>query len=130
MKKDIENRNDIELLVNGFYDKVKEDKMIGYIFNDIAKVRWEHHLPVMYDFWESIIFNKNTYSGNPMIVHTKLNEKTPLTQQHFNQWLHLFTSTVDELFAGKNAEVTKQRAASIADVIQIKVSKGNYPLSK
>ena len=123
MKKDIENRNDIELLVNGFYDKVKEDKTIGYIFNDVANVRWEHHLPVMYDFWESIIFNKNTYSGNPMIVHTKLNEKTPVTRQHFNQWLYLFTSTVDELFAGKTAEVTKQRAASIAEVIQIKVSK-------
>ena len=72
MKKDIENRNDIELLINSFYDKVKKDKTIGYIFNDVAKVNWEAHLPVMYNFWEGIIFNKSTYNGNPMVVHNRV----------------------------------------------------------
>ncbi len=56
MKKDIENRKDIELLVRSFYDKVKADDTIGYIFNDIAKVNWEKHLPVMFDFWENVLF--------------------------------------------------------------------------
>jgi len=65
MKRDIEQRSDIELLVNSFYDKVKQDIIIGYIFNDVAKVHWEHHLPVMYNFWEGVIFNKNLYDGNP-----------------------------------------------------------------
>lgn len=51
MKKDIENRNDVQLLIDSFYEKVKADKVIGYIFNDIAKVDWGKHLPVMYDFW-------------------------------------------------------------------------------
>jgi hemoglobin len=121
MKKDIENRNDIELLINSFYDKVKKDKTIGYIFNDVAKVNWEAHLPVMYNFWEGIIFNKSTYGGNPMVVHQHLHERTPLDNDHFNQWLHLFTTTVNELFEGKNAELTKQGAASIATVMQIKI---------
>ncbi|HYJ65707.1 MAG TPA: group III truncated hemoglobin [Parafilimonas sp.] len=125
MKKDIEERGDIELLINSFYDKVKKDAGIGYIFNDVAKVNWEHHLPVMYDFWESIIFNTNSYSGNPMTVHAKLNKETPLLARHFKQWLHLFTTTVDELFEGKKAELAKQRAASIAQVIQIKISNDN-----
>ena len=46
MKKDIENREDIVVLINRFYEKVKKDEVIGYIFNDVAKVNWEKHLPV------------------------------------------------------------------------------------
>jgi hemoglobin len=122
MNKDIENRSDIEQIVDHFYVKVKSDPTIGYIFHDIAKVDWQHHLPVMYAFWESIIFNKNSYIGNPMAVHTKLNTQTPLTAAHFKQWLHLFTTTVDELFEGKKAQLAKERAASIAAVIEAKIS--------
>ena len=127
MKKDIEQRSDIELLINSFYDKVKEDTTIGYIFNDIAKVNWERHLPVMYDFWEGIILNKNNYSGNPMAVHAQLNALTPLKPEHFKQWLQLFTTTVNGLFEGKRSELAKQRAAGIAAVIQMKIS--NDPIN-
>ena len=125
MKTDIEQRNDIEQLVNRFYEKVKRDATIGHIFNDVAKVDWQHHLPIMYAFWESIILSENSYEGNPMAVHTKLNAQTPLTATHFKQWLHLFVTSVDELFEGKKAELAKERAASIAAVIEAKVSNDN-----
>ena len=49
--KAINNREDIELLVNKFYEKVKVDETIGYIFNEIANINWDKHLPKMYDFW-------------------------------------------------------------------------------
>ncbi len=119
--KDVENRKDVELLINSFYDKVKKDKTIGYIFNDVAKVNWKAHLPVMYDFWEGVIFNKPTYTGNPMIVHQQLHEHTTLSKEHFRQWLHLFTTTVNGLFEGKNASLAKQRAESIAAIMQVKI---------
>ena len=125
MKRDIEQRSDIEDLVNRFYEKVKRDTTIGYIFTNVAKVDWQHHLPIMYAFWESMILNKNSYSGNPMAVHAKLNTQTPLIAAHFKQWLHLFTTTVDELFEGKKAELAKERAAGIAAVIEVKVSNDN-----
>jgi len=121
MKKDIEDRNDIQLLVNSFYDKVKADPMIGFIFNDIVKVNWERHLPVMYDFWENTLFYTGGYIGNPMEMHRRLNQRIPLTAEHFKQWTHLFTSTVDELFAGEKAELAKQRAISISTIMQIKI---------
>ncbi len=122
MKKDIENRTDIELLINSFYDKVRADDVIGYIFNDIAKVDWPHHMPIMYDFWEGVIFYTGNYSGNTMKVHKDLNKKEPLTPEHFKRWLQLFTSTVNELFKGDKAELAKQRALSIATSIQIKIT--------
>ena len=125
MKNDIGSRADIEVLIKSFYDKVTEDAIIGYLFNDVAKVNWTRHLPVMYDFWEGIIFNKGAYTGNPVAVHQNLNMLSPLKTEHFKQWLHLFTITVDELFEGPKAELAKQRAGGIATVLQLKILNGN-----
>ena len=121
MKTDIENRKDIQLLINSFYDKVKTDPVIGFIFNDIMRVNWAKHLPVMYDFWENTLFYTGGYIGNPMEIHRQLNQVIPLSAQHFQQWTHLFTTTVDELFAGEKAALAKQRAISISTVIQVKI---------
>ncbi len=121
MKKDIENRADIELLINSFYDKVRADDVIGYIFNDVTKVDWPHHLPIMYNFWEGVIFYTGNYSGNPMQVHKDLNKKEPLTPEHFKRWLQLFVETVNNLFEGDKAELAKQRAMSISTSIQVKI---------
>ena len=122
MNRDIENRKDIEQLINAFYEKVREDELIGFIFNDVAKVNWQKHLPVMYDFWENIIFYTNNYSGNPMMVHMHLSQRTPLTKEHFERWLKLFTGTVDELFQGAKATTAKEKAQSIANIMQVKIS--------
>jgi hemoglobin len=122
MNHDIEDRKDVEQLINSFYDKVKQDDVIGFIFNDVAKVNWEKHLPVMYDFWENIIFLTNTYSGNPMQVHMHLNRRVQLAKEHFERWLKLFTGTVDELFEGKNANVAKEKAVSIAGIMESKIT--------
>lgn len=122
MKHDIQNRKDIEQLINSFYDKVKQDDVIGFIFNDVAKVNWEKHLPVMYDFWENILFLSNNYAGNPMSVHTHLNKLTPLAKEHFERWLKLFNETTDELFEGEKAMLAKEKALSIANIMEIKIS--------
>lgn len=129
MKNDISNRADIEQLVNVFYDKVRKDEVIGYIFNDVANVNWEHHLPRMYDFWENIIFQTGGFRGNPMTVHVQLHRKSPLSKEHFDRWQELFLQTVDELFEGEKAGLAKQRALSIATMMQIKVFPPNNPQS-
>src|SRR6516164_6252235 len=118
MKKNITTREDIKELVDRFYEKVRIDQSIGFLFNDIARVNWEKHLPRMYDFWENIAFQTGSYIGNPMIVHADLHKKYPLSKKHFEQWLQLFISTVDEYFEGERAELVKKRAFSIAAVIQ------------
>lgn len=122
MKRDIENKNDLKILIDSFYEKVRANEVIGYIFNDIAKVDWAHHTPIILDFWESVLFHTGPYARNPMAVHKALNQKHPLQEEHFKEWLRLFNQTVNDLFEGLNAELIKQRAQSIATVIQLKVS--------
>ena len=121
MKKDIENRKDIEFLMNSFYEKVKPDPVIGYIFTDVMKVNWERHLPMIYDFWENSLFYTGGYNGNLLEIHRRLNKVIPLTTKHFKRWTDLFAATVDELFEGEKAFLAKQRAISISTVMQIKI---------
>jgi hemoglobin len=128
MKTDIRNRSDIQLLVDTFYDKVRSDELIAFLFNDVAKVNWEHHMPRMYDFWENIVFQTGGFTGNPMAAHLQLNQKSPLGADHFARWLKLFNATTDELFQGDNAELIKQRAHSIATMMQIKIIEKRPPL--
>ena len=120
MKHDIQNREDIIKLVDVFYDKVKKDNVIGYIFSDIAHVNWDLHLPRMYDFWENILFFTANYEGNPMTRHKELHQKSPMSKVHFQQWNAIFTQTVDKLFEGKKAEEIKNRALNISDVMMYK----------
>lgn len=123
MKKDILNRKDIEKLVNLFYEKVKQDKIINHFFSDVVKVDWEQHLPIMYRFWENVLFYTGNYNGNPMQQHLAIHAKHPFSIKDFTQWTILFNETVDELFEGENAELIKQRAQSISTVMQIKMFK-------
>ena len=113
MKTDITTSDDIKLLINSFYAKIKADDVIGYVFNDIAHVDWDHHLPKMYAFWEFLLLGKDTYQGNPMEVHKKLHQKVALTEELFDRWLSIFHQTVDEHFAGLVAEEAKNRSRLI-----------------
>lgn len=110
--KEIEGRSDVETLVNTFYGKVREDELIGPIFNNKIDGNWEPHLHKMYGFWENILFGNNAYSGRPFPPHAQLN----IDVHHFERWLTLFHQTVDELFKGDLAEEAKNRSTLIARV--------------
>ena len=84
IKKDIAIREDIELLMNTFYSRLLSDENINYIFTDVARINMQTHMPILADFWESILLNKNIYYNNTMKIHMDLNEKTPLTKLHFD----------------------------------------------
>jgi hemoglobin len=121
LKKDIENRTDIELLVNTFYTKVIADNKLGYIFNDVALVNWSTHFLIMYDFWENVILFTGSYEGNPVNLHKHLHHIQPLDKTHFNRWNKLFLDTVNELFEGSKADLAKERALSISGIISKKI---------
>ncbi len=121
MKKDIDSREDLLLLMKIFYEKLLADNSISYLFTDVAKINLDHHLPVLIDFWDSILFQSGTYQKNAMQPHMALHQKSPLTKHHFETWLRYFKETVDELFAGDNAFIIKERATSITTVMQIKI---------
>lgn len=111
---DLDSRKNIEIMVGTFYNKVKSDSLLAPVFEHVD---WVHHLPIMYDFWSSMLLGDMTYQGNPFQKHIGL----PIQADHFQQWLKLFTETVNENFEGPKAEEAKTRANSIAGIFQHKL---------
>lgn len=117
MKKDIADIEDIKLLVNRFYDSVREDELLGPIFNDVIKDRWPEHLEKMYRFWQTVLLEEHTYYGSPFPPHAKL----PVEQQHFERWTKLFFATIDNHFDGELAYEAKWRAQKMAEMFNYKI---------
>lgn len=119
---DVETRKDLEMALSAFYKKVFADDVISYFFTDVVPLDLELHLPVITDFWEAVIFGRHSYRKNVMEVHQHISAKSSIEKKHLDRWVLLFTQTVDEYFDGPNATLMKQRAASIATLMQIKLS--------
>ncbi len=110
-KSDIQNRQDIKWLVETFYTKVRHHESLGPIFNGII-TDWEQHFEVLTDFWETQLFLKRIYQGNPVTAHQEVDDRigNAVTSEHFGLWLNLWFATIDDLFEGENAWVAKNRA--------------------
>ena len=119
---DIEHRNDIQKLVETFYTSVKEDDLIAHFFNEVVVFNWEEHTTIIVSFWEKILLGTGNYQGNPMTKHLALNQLSPLKKEHFERWLLIWETTINKLFKGVKAEEAKERAKSIAAIMQFKLN--------
>lgn len=126
MKKEIENRDDVETMLLAFYKKAFEDEVIGHFFTTVVPLNIETHLPLITEFWMSVLFNTGYYSKNVMEVHTHINSLSPIKKEHLDRWIKLFTETVDQFFVGDAAALAKQRALSVATLMHIKLHNHNH----
>jgi hemoglobin len=112
--RDIESRADCERLVRAFYGRALEDPIIGFLFTDVARLDLEAHVPRITSFWETILLGARSYGGGAFRPHAALHARATLRRAHFEQWLNLWSRTVDELFAGERAELAKAHAVRVA----------------
>ena len=121
--KDIHSREDIETLVDNFYQQVVEDEIVGYFFNEVIQLDWTKHIPIMYDFWETVLLGKVRYKGTPIPVHIALSKKAMLKPAHFERWIQLWETTVRTNFSGDKANEAVKRAKLMGELIQIKIKR-------
>lgn len=121
-KQDIKTREDIARLVRLFYDRIRRDGVLGPIFTTMVS-DWDHHLEVLTNFWESQLFLKRSYYGNPLAIHQQVDEKMHhgITPEHFGLWLNLWFQTLDELFSGEMAAIAKNRAQKMSTMLYLKI---------
>lgn len=107
----------IETLVRRFYARIREDAMLGPIFD--ARIRdWEPHLRRMCDFWSSVVLSSGAYHGAPMRMHLPL----PVDARHFDRWLALFEQTARELFDERVTDHFMVRARRIATSLELGIA--------
>ncbi len=121
---DIRNRADISTLVVAFYAHAFADDEIGYIFTDVMHMDVEAHLPVMCDFWETVLFQAGLYRRDAFEIHRTIHALEPLTQRHFQRWEDLWHQTVDERFSGEKANLAKLHGSRMAGSILRRLAKG------
>lgn len=110
----------IDALVEGFYDRVRNDTLIGPIFNERIS-DWGPHLAQMKLFWSSVTLMSGVYHGRPMPKHTPL----PIDAAHFDRWLALFQATALELCPLPAAQLFIEKSHRIAESLELGVANAN-----
>lgn len=106
----------IDLLVPAFYARVRADALLGPIFES-AIDDWPHHLAKLKDFWSSVMLASGRYKGQPMPAHIR--HETALSKEAFARWLAIWRETTDELLAPAVARAFQDKAARIAESLQL-----------
>ena len=110
----------IARLVDGFYDRVRADPLIGPVFNDRIS-DWGPHLEQMRLFWSSVALMSGAYHGRPMPKHLPL----PVDARHFDRWLELFEATARDLCPPTAADHFIERARRIAESLELGIAGAN-----
>ncbi|MGB3810388.1 MAG: group III truncated hemoglobin [Parvibaculum sp.] len=112
----VTNEEEIERVVRTFYKSVRADAQLGPIFERVIGDNWEPHLQKMFAFWSSVMLMSGRYKGQPMVAHMRLKM---VQRHHFERWLGLFHKTTEELCTPETAEAFMERAARIAESLQM-----------
>ncbi len=127
MNKDIISESDIDKLVREFYKDATKDPLIGHFFSEVVQLDFDHHISRIVSFWNSVLFSKGDYIGNPMLKHIELHQKSELNKSHFDRWLELWIRTIDLNFKGEVAELCKQKAKTISQLVLYKIMEADHP---
>ncbi|ORV99047.1 group III truncated hemoglobin [Mycobacterium kyorinense] len=111
---DLSTRADIEALLRRFYGRVLDDDVLAEPFTEVRAKGLDSHIPVMCDFWETVLFRAGRYRGSALHVHRQVHHRTPLGGPQFTRWLTMWHNTIDEMYDGPVADHAKVQAARIA----------------
>ncbi|MDW3652671.1 MAG: group III truncated hemoglobin [Bacteroidia bacterium] len=125
--KDISSREDIELLVHNFYEKVKQDELIGPVFHRLGPEFWDYHTPIMVEFWSGILLHVGNYPGGLIWKHIMIDKQTPLEPEHFARWKKLFTEALYSTFKGSVADEAMTRVKVVEQVMMAKIKASRNP---
>ena len=106
----------LERLVTAFYARVRDDAALGPIFNNAVE-DWPDHLRTLTAFWSSVMLSSGRYKGTPMAAH--LRQRAHITPELFDRWLALWKQTTDALLDPPAAAALQERAARIAESLQL-----------
>lgn len=105
------NEQSIGSLVDTFYDRVRQDDLIGPVFNRVVE-DWPEHLAKLKAFWGTVMLGTGGYKGNPMMAHMPIPE---MDKDHLVRWLTLWQQTTFEIFEPATAEVFLAKAIMVGE---------------
>jgi hemoglobin len=113
------SEDDLHRLVQTFYGRIRQDALLGPIFNG-AIDDWDHHLGKLQAFWSSVMLGSGRYKGQPMAVH--LRQEAHMTPEAFARWLQLWNETTADLLDPLAARALQEKAARIAESLTLGIA--------
>lgn len=110
------SEDDLERVIPAFYARVREDALIGPVFN-AAIDDWPHHLDKLVAFWSSVMRTTGRYKGSPMAAHQQ--HRAAITPAMFTRWLGLWGEVTGDLLSPQGAAAMQAKAATIAESLQL-----------
>lgn len=111
---DIQTEGDIKTLVDTLCHKATNDTLLGASFGAAARIHWPHYLTSQYRYWSNTLLGQGSAEGGEPLPEQVV---MPRSGAHIEHWLNLFSSTVEEHFAGSKAEEAKKVAHQMASKI-------------
>jgi len=106
----------LQRLVDAFYAKVQEDRVLGPVFNG-AVHDWPEHLEKLGAFWSSVMLTSGRYKGNPVAAH--LRQARTIQPAMFERWLELWRETAAETLPPVDAAAIVEKAERIAESLKL-----------
>jgi hemoglobin len=103
-------------LVDTFYARVRNDAVLGPVFEAKLAGHWHEHMPRMYAFWTKVLLDTGEFQGNVFGTHMAL---SGIGTEHFVRWLTLFKMTAIEVFGEDGAAEAITVAQRIASSLQL-----------
>lgn len=116
MRDNVITEESIREMVDLFYSRVREDAVLGPVFEQQLAGKWQEHMPRMYAFWTKVLLGEGEFQGNVFGKHMAL---SGIEKEHFIRWLALFRQTVHEVFADAETANIIEVAERIAGSLQL-----------
>jgi len=117
----------LKQLVDTFYARVRQDPLIGPVFNG-AIADWPDHLDKLQSFWSSVMLTSGRYKGRPLPAHIKHGDA--ITPASFERWLGIWRETTAELIEPEIAAALQEKAERIAESLSLGIAYHRDPLGR
>jgi hemoglobin len=107
---------DLQRLVDAFYARVRDDALLGPVFNGSVD-NWPEHLQKLGAFWSSVMRTTGRYKGSPMAAHVR--HATAIRPEMFDRWLALWRVTASEELEAEDAAAVIDKAERIAESLKL-----------
>ncbi|MEO5900371.1 MAG: group III truncated hemoglobin [Ilumatobacteraceae bacterium] len=114
---DLDTRPAIHDLVVVFYREIVFDDLLGPLFEEVAETDWAVHIPRLINYWCRILLGEQTYTGPLLAAHRAVNCREAFRDEHFERWHRLWVTSIDERWAGPQADHAKAHATRILGLI-------------
>ncbi|MGB6057773.1 MAG: group III truncated hemoglobin [Microthrixaceae bacterium] len=123
---DLDSRTQIHDLVVHFYREIVFDEFLDHVFEDVAQVDWNSHIPRLIDYWCRVLLGHPGYDGMILAPHQEVHEMESFTAEHFDKWFALWVQSIDERWSGPLADKAKSHAEHMAGVMSRKFTSEDW----